>query len=148
MPQKSSDVIGYPTGLFHELRLCYEKLRRIADTALGPLKLNLREASALAISCHSRLSQVHLATRLELHPNAIVKIVDTLQRRGYVKRERNPENRREYVVVCTQKGKEMSQVADGALARIERQLLHTISHSDQAAFIRTLRVLSKTKPRI
>src|SRR2546423_3516613 len=62
------------------------------------------------------ISQQDLAERLGIHPSRLVAILDALEARGIVKREANPDDRRQYALRLTDKGKE-TLVAIGSVAR-------------------------------
>src|SRR5262245_21057105 len=52
------------------------------------------------------ISQQDLAERLGIYPSRLVAILDALEERGIVKREPNSDDRRQYALYLTEKGKE------------------------------------------
>jgi len=58
----------------------------------------------------SRLNQRQLSDALYIHPNVMVKLLDTMERKGYLKRVEQ-EDRRSYVIEPTKKGKLACQTA-------------------------------------
>lgn len=66
------------------------------------------------------LSQLTIAELLGINPNVMVLVIDSLEKRRLVKRQRNPKNRREQLVVLTAKGRGalcQNQTAEGIIAR-------------------------------
>jgi DNA-binding MarR family transcriptional regulator len=53
------------------------------------------------------ISQQELAARLETHASRLVGMIDTLEKRGLVVREPNPEDRRLYSLRLTEAGEAM-----------------------------------------
>jgi len=76
-----------------------ERLRvlDLAPSDAGILRL-LRVASGL--------SQQELAARLNIHPSRLVAILDNLEKRGFVERRANPEDRRLYSLHLAEAGGE------------------------------------------
>ena len=83
------------------------------------------------------LSQQELAAKLQIHPSRLVAILDNLEKRGFVERRANPDDRRLYSLHLTKGGGEildkLSKVARehqdallSALNREERNELATL----------------------
>jgi len=70
----------------------------------GPQMLCLREVSE-----HGSLTTGDLARAIALSPATLTGILDRLEMRGLVSRERRPEDKRRVLVSLTPMGKEMSQ---------------------------------------
>ena len=70
------------------------------------------EASELAALEHLQaagpMTQKHLGERLSMSPGAVTAMIDRLERRGYVERIPNPEDRRSALVNITKAGVEES----------------------------------------
>ncbi len=66
-------------------------------------------------------SQQELAERLEINRTIMVKVIDRLQAAGYVRRTRNQENRRSYVLSLTDAGRDaLDEMQPAVLARDKR----------------------------
>ena len=53
------------------------------------------------------LSQQELAGKLQIHPSRLVAILDNLEKRGFVERRANPDDRRLYSLHLTKAGGEV-----------------------------------------
>jgi DNA-binding MarR family transcriptional regulator len=77
------------------------------------------------------LSQQELATKLKIHPSRLVAILDRLEKRGFVERRPNPEDRRLYSLHLTSGGNEVL----GAIGKVAREhqeaLLSTLSSEER-----------------
>lgn len=70
-----------------------------------------------------QLTQQMLAEKLEIDKVSMVRIIDYLSKKGYVKRKQNPDDRREHLLEITTKGKK-------AIPQIKQAFWET----NQAAF--------------
>jgi DNA-binding MarR family transcriptional regulator len=79
--------------------------RKFAER-LAPLRLSPPHAGILRVLRKSGgLSQQGLAEALNMHPSALVAIIDGLEERGVVKRQNSPDDRRTYELHLTDKGR-------------------------------------------
>ncbi len=65
----------------------------------------------------SGLSQQELAGKLNIHPSRLVAILDNLEKRGYLERRPNPDDRRLYSLHLTKGGDEVL----GRISRVARE---------------------------
>lgn len=63
------------------------------------------------------LSQQELAAKLGIHPSRLVAILDNLEKRGYLERRPNPDDRRLYSLFLTKGGEEVL----GRIGRVARE---------------------------
>ncbi|TKG62568.1 MarR family winged helix-turn-helix transcriptional regulator [Prauserella endophytica] len=78
---------------------------RNLNRALEPYGLRSRHYTVLSASAeHGGLSQRELGLVLGADPSAVVALVDDLQRKGLVRRDPHPEDRRTRLVVVTEEG--------------------------------------------
>jgi MarR family transcriptional regulator, lower aerobic nicotinate degradation pathway regulator len=86
-------------------------------------------------------SQRELGVRLRIDPSDLVEVVGRLEGAGLVRRERDPSDRRRYVVEPTPAGRaELDEVTRRA-AGLDDELLAPLAPEDRAAFERIARVL-------
>jgi DNA-binding MarR family transcriptional regulator len=99
-PEPLVDRTGYLIAAAHL------RARERFEAALEPLGIEARHFGALAtIVEEAPCSQQHVARRLGVTGPAVVQVVDELERRGLVVRERNPADRRSYALAPTAKGR-------------------------------------------
>jgi DNA-binding MarR family transcriptional regulator len=83
--------------------------QRADDWAQEHMGLNRRMFWILLCVRSSRLNQRQLSDALCIHPNVMVKLLDTMERKGYIKRVEQ-EDRRSYLIEATKKGRGAAQI--------------------------------------
>ena len=84
----------------------YLKTRRISEKALLPLNLTWPQFGALiTLSQGDNITQKELANRLDSDTTTIMVLCDSLQKKGYLNRIKDPKDRRVNKIVLTNKGK-------------------------------------------
>lgn len=112
--------------------------REDADRALGEHGLTAKGYAALAtVVSDPPISQQKLSRRLRMDPATMVDVIDELERSGHILRRRNPDDRREYALVTTPKGRALFQRAQKALSAAERETVRDLD----AGEVNTLREL-------
>jgi DNA-binding MarR family transcriptional regulator len=122
-----------------------ENAQGVADRALEPLGLTVKHFGVMtflrgetgADSEEGPLSQQAIGEWLRIDRTTMVALIDELENAGYVKRGRNPADRRAYVITLTAAGKKAQARAEeavdahataffGRLTESERQELHRL----------------------
>jgi DNA-binding MarR family transcriptional regulator len=100
-----------------------ENAQEVANRALEPLGLTVKHFGVMTFlryeaeagSERASLSQQAIGERLRIDRTTMVALIDDLERAGYVKRERNPEDRRAYVITLTVAGRKAHTRAEKAV---------------------------------
>jgi DNA-binding MarR family transcriptional regulator len=79
------------------------------------------DASLFILLARGDARLTELATRLNTSKQALVFVVDRLERDGYLVRIADPEDRRAKRIHLTQTGHQVAQLSDAAMRRIERR---------------------------
>jgi DNA-binding MarR family transcriptional regulator len=126
------------------LGLAAQMAQEVANRALEPLGLTVKHFGVMTFLRQERehgeggsLSQQAIGERLRIDRTTMVSLIDDLERAGYVKRERNPDDRRAYVITLTAAGRRAQARAEeavdahaleffGQLSEAERQELHRL----------------------
>jgi DNA-binding MarR family transcriptional regulator len=91
--------------------------------ALEPYGLRPRHVAALIELRESgQLTQQSLCGQLHLDPTNLVGILNELEDRGYVRRTRDPEDRRRHIVEVTKKGLAVIDKVSEVMDRVEEEL--------------------------
>jgi DNA-binding MarR family transcriptional regulator len=83
--------------------------------------------------------QSSIAHALRTDGSYVVAIVDDLERRGYVERARDPDDRRRHSVVLTPTGREALARCQGIADACQAHLLRSLSEDERGAFHDMLR---------
>lgn len=95
---------GLPELTGFLLRQAYARATANARACIGE-ETPVRDVAMLAVlDERGPLSQRQLADLTQVHPTVMVKLVDSLEARGWVLRERNPDDRRSYALRLTTAG--------------------------------------------
>lgn len=104
----SDQPINYsylPELVGHLLGLAHLEITQLCTDVMEPLQLTPKQFVALEfISKNPCISQKNIAENIGTAPAVLVGILDTLTRRGLLKRIRSPHDRREHNIQLTTKG--------------------------------------------
>ena len=100
--------------------------------ALKPFGIRPRHVAALIeLRDQGELTQQALCGQLHLDPTNVVAVLNELEKRGYAKRRRDPEDRRRHLVEVSKKGiavlDKVSEVMDG----VEEELLDGLDPAER-----------------
>ncbi|MFC4371656.1 MarR family winged helix-turn-helix transcriptional regulator [Citricoccus nitrophenolicus] len=99
-----------------------------ANRQLEGLDLKVRQFSVLSLAASGmNPSQRELGEFLSLDPSQIVALVDHLEKRGAVRRETDPRDRRSKIIVATESGEDLHAQALKILTDSEDHTLSTLS---------------------
>lgn len=107
-------------------------------------ELSVRQMVVLYAIREESASLGQLAQRLFVTPAVVTGIVDRLEKRGYVRREGDLNDRRVVQLVLTENGRDASLAVEGALVALIRQCLQHLSASELATIERGLMLLDRT----
>jgi MarR family transcriptional regulator, lower aerobic nicotinate degradation pathway regulator len=119
---------------FYNWKIWLEARRRL-DCALEPLGLRSREFWLLAIAGAGDVSQHEMAELCGLDPSSLVAILDDLEQRGWLRRQRNPDDRRMQWVQRTAAGDQLFARALPRAQHAEAQQLAVLSPSQQRQLV-------------
>jgi|SRR5579884_722999 len=115
---------------------------RVSQNNLGG-DLSFRQLTALYVIREESGTFGHLARRLMVTPAVVTGIVDRLERRGYVQRVNDPEDRRRVRLALTERGRAVSVAVEQALANEIAAGLASLSAQEMATLSRGLEVLDR-----
>ena len=125
---------------FYNWKVWLEARRRL-DAALAPLGLRAREFWLLAIAGAGDVPQHEMAGLCGLDPSSLVSILDSLERRGWLRRQRSPSDRRVQYVQRTSTGDRLFSRALPRAQRAEAEQLAVLSPAHRRQLIAALRKL-------
>ncbi|MDO5032276.1 MarR family winged helix-turn-helix transcriptional regulator [Corynebacterium sp.] len=131
-----------PTALLESPSFQLERLRRRTrdgvEAALATRQTTIREYWVLTcLVADQAASQTALSSTLAIDASDMVRLIDSLENRSWVKRERDPKDRRRQIVASTKKGVKAHKELAGLVAQAEDAALDE-STSKQLKHLRKL----------
>jgi len=145
MEQPTSEIIP---SLFkaHAMNaiLFARELRQTIDEMFKPYGMSSSRWMALAIlkDTPEALSQKELALRMDIEGATLVRIIDALERDGWVKRNISPYDRRIKLVSMQPKAQEFIKIFSSAVQRLDKALYNGVTKAqilESTAFLEHLR---------
>jgi DNA-binding MarR family transcriptional regulator len=130
-----------PQGLWYCNWKIQMEARRLLDEALEPLGLRSREFWLLVIAGVGNISQHEMAELCGLDPSSLVAILDGMERRGLLHRQRNPQDRRVQWVRRTEEGERLYARALPRAQHAEAQQLAALPAADQRQLVAAMQKL-------
>lgn len=113
---------------------------------LEELDIRPRHYSVLSV-LHQRTEpspQYLVAGCIELDPSSLVEVIDEMEARGLVRRERDPSDRRRNVLIMTERGRDILQRARRVATDAEEELFGHLSPADRQRLVEQLSPIIQT----
>lgn len=112
-----------PHDFFEQLTAVSRRLRSVAAQAYSTFEVGSAQAKFLRhIGRNSRISQADLARATQTAPTLTGRALETLIERGWIRRKRSEEDRRQYALELTASGQRARErveaVREGLIARL------------------------------
>jgi MarR family transcriptional regulator, transcriptional regulator for hemolysin len=114
--------------------------------ALADVGVNPRELSVLAAAAPQPRPQLGLAIAVGLDKTTMVATVDALERRGLVRRESHPDDRRIRLVTVTAEGRRVAARGTRIAAEVEERVLSALPARERERLVPLLRSLVAAAP--
>ena len=128
-----------------ELNLTGCKLKQFIAAKLRQENVPLTPEQFLLIDLlwnQGSMSQQQLADQMHKDKNSVTKLVDAIERKGFVYRQQNASDRRSNTLVLTEKALELRDHAKQKGISILDEMLEGISETELRAFLSTLNKLN------
>lgn len=123
---KQTHLIGMVLHLHHKLHNVYAKI-------LEPYGLIPRQFGVLRTgSMGQALSQTKLSQIFMLDKNIVGMMIDALEGRELIQRQQNPKNRRENLIITTDKGEALVAEVESKLLQAQRECCWALSEEEFA----------------
>ena len=128
-----------------ELNLTGCKLKQFIAAKLRQKNVPLTPEQFLLIDLlwnQGPMSQQQLADQMQKDKNSVTKLVDAIERKGFVYRQQNASDRRSNTLVLTEKALELRDDAKQKGISILDEMLEGISEAELRSFLSTLNKLN------
>ena len=114
------------------------------NNELSGTGITLRQAQVLyCLKSRGELAQNELAAQLQIEPPTIARVLDRMERDGWIKRLPSPQDRRKKIIHPTKKVDAVWKTIIKCGSRIERQATANLSQSQLDVVKEVLRVVAK-----
>ena len=128
-----NDYLGF------RLRRVHQQLSRGFSERATQYGLRTGAFSALAIiEANPGISQTEMARIIDVDASIAVALIDSLKKRGYIRRKRDTEDKRRYSIELTEQGVEMLDSVFAIVQEIEDQALHSLTPTELLTLNRLL----------
>jgi DNA-binding MarR family transcriptional regulator len=144
--KRSTDLVrsGMDGFLGYHLRLAYLAISRHFAKAMAPVDLTQKQLGVLwLIGANGGVSQITIARELGMDRASMMAIVDRLQDRGLVLRERSRHDGRRQELYLTPQGRRVLAKARSIIGKHERWMTERFGDGETAALIDMLRRLHR-----
>ncbi|WP_327289263.1 MarR family winged helix-turn-helix transcriptional regulator [Streptomyces sp. NBC_01198] len=121
-----AELLSRPQGGPHRtgslITQAHHFVRHRIEAALADSALQARHFGALTVLAGAACSQQQLARRLAISEQAVLQVVDDLERAGRVARDRDPQDRRRYALRITEAGRVALRGARGVVEAAEAEM--------------------------
>lgn len=129
-----------------EINLTGCKLKQFIAAKLRLMEVPLTPEQFILIDLlwnQGSMSQQQLADQMQKDKNSVTKLVDALERKGFVVREQNRQDRRSNTLVLTEKAEGLKHGAKQKGISILDEMLVGISEEELRSFLETLHKLNR-----
>ncbi|TVP80589.1 MAG: MarR family transcriptional regulator [Gemmatimonadales bacterium] len=118
-----------------------DRARRTLAEALRPRDLTLQQFNVLRIlrgAGDGGLPTLTIADRMVEQTPGVTRLLDRLQKQGWIERRRDPGDRRRVVACITLEGRQVLEAVDEPFARAEEDIFRDWAEEDVRALARLL----------
>ena len=109
----------------------YQKSRRLSEESLKTLKITFPQFGVLLrLSFQDNITQKELSDIMDTDTTTIMVICDSLQKKGFLKRMKDPSDRRVNRLILTEKGKNVVSKAYPLMMRRYEFFVNSISQKE------------------
>ncbi|PCJ84213.1 MAG: MarR family transcriptional regulator [Hyphomicrobiales bacterium] len=124
----------------YNIKRAFTVIQSDVNASLKPFGLRMLSFSVLSvITANTGLRQSQLADALAMERPNIVQLIDELEVAGWIIRNRDPNDRRAWVLTSTLKGREMCAKATAAVQAHDTRMIDGLSDDDRKGLITILR---------
>ncbi|GGW39770.1 MULTISPECIES: MarR family winged helix-turn-helix transcriptional regulator [Streptomyces] len=124
-----------PPSLLYMVKQVELIVRSHLDELVRPSGITALQYTALTVlERHDGLSAAQLARDSFVTAQSIADVVRSLESRGLIRRERNPRNRRELLILLTDEGREVLERHAGPVRELEERMVRDLTERQAEQF--------------
>lgn len=117
-------------------------LERAANEELAPHGITYRQVQVLGtLACQGEISQTDLAERILVEPSTVVRILDRMERDGWIERVPSPTDRRVKLLRMTKNVEPVWETIQQAGQRIRERITRSLDDRQVAELLQTMELI-------
>lgn len=124
----------------------FSRLARLTNTLMrervAGSSITVQQCYTLEALTDGSRTMKELAAHVGLHQSTVTRIVEKLERAGYISRDRNPRNLREVLVDLTHSGRQVHQRLDEQSSQVFSAVLDLLPEGQQQAVVQSLELIA------
>jgi MarR family transcriptional regulator, temperature-dependent positive regulator of motility len=142
--QRETHLDKSPLHLLHRVRQCAGEL---FQAEMADIDLTARQYVVLvAAAQRDGQSQQEIIDSTGIDRSTVSQVVQTMARKGLLKRRRTREDARAYALTLTSHGRDVLKASEPIVCRIDESLVAALSATRAAAFLDALRMIVGSTP--
>ena len=142
--QRETHLDRSPLHLLHRVRQCAGEL---FQAQMSGIDLTARQYVVLVAAAQKDgLSQQEIIDSTGIDRSTVSQVVQTMTRKGLLKRRRTREDARAYAVTLTAHGRDVLKASEPIVGRIDESLVAPLSATRATAFLDALRTIVRSMP--
>ena len=119
-----------------------QKIKQLGDQSIESYGITTQHLGILIyLNEYSVASQIEIGKALLIDRTTMVKMIDELEKVGYVKREKDPQDRRRHKIITTAKGSNQLPIFVQMMKDIEEEFLSPLSNTRRLQLLNDLKKL-------
>jgi MarR family transcriptional regulator, transcriptional regulator for hemolysin len=119
-------------------------LERIANEVLGPHGITYRQVQVIGcLMLQGKMAQTEIADVIQVEPSTVVRLLDRMERDGWVRRESDPTDRRKKLIAVTNKVEPIWQTIIECGQNVRKKATQGVSRARQQELMKTLADVSR-----
>jgi MarR family transcriptional regulator, temperature-dependent positive regulator of motility len=136
---RNSQLDLSPLHLLHRVRQCAGEL---FHSEMSGINLTARQYVVLVAAAHKDgSSQQDIIDRTGIDRSTVSQVVQTMIRKGLLKRRRTREDARAYAITLTPYGRDVLKASEPIVGRIDEALVAALPAARASAFVESLRAI-------
>lgn len=132
------------TSIDHQLRATWQAVAKLYnEQALAHNSTMATAFVLLNIDKTNGTPSTALGPLMGMEPTSLSRILKTMEDKGAISREKNPEDGRSVIIKLTDYGKEMRAVSKGHVIQFNQTVINNVSNKDLEGFFKVTETINK-----
>ncbi|WP_298766652.1 MarR family transcriptional regulator [uncultured Polaribacter sp.] len=128
----------------HQLRATWQAVAKLYnEQALAHNSTMATAFVLLNIDKENGTPSTALGPLMGMEPTSLSRILKTMEDKGAISREKNPEDGRSVIIKLTDYGKEMRKISKGHVIQFNETIANNVSEKDLEGFFRVTETINK-----